>query len=89
MNKGSDNAQKHRRDGWDNPMLLSARDAAALCGRSVRTWRSWHAAGLVPAPVNIGRSTFWRAAELRLWIRAGCPRREEWEKTRPDSANAT
>jgi predicted DNA-binding transcriptional regulator AlpA len=61
------------------PLLLTARQAAELCGKSLRTWRSWDAAGLVPTPVCIQRSRLWRADELRDWIAAGCPRRSEWE----------
>lgn len=61
------------------PLLISARKAAATCGKSLRTWRTWDAAGWVPRPVRIGRSTLWRAAELESWVIAGCPRREEWE----------
>jgi predicted DNA-binding transcriptional regulator AlpA len=60
-------------------LLVSARRAAVMCGKSLRTWRTWDAAGWVPRPVRIGRSTLWRAAELESWVIAGCPRREEWE----------
>ena len=60
-------------------LLLTARKAAAMCGKSLRTWRTWDAAGWIPRPVRIGRSTLWRADELREWVVAGCPRRQEWE----------
>lgn len=66
-------------DAADNKLLLTARQAAAMCGKSLRTWRSWDAAGWIPRPVRIGRSTLWRADELREWVMAGCPRRQEWE----------
>lgn len=62
------------------PLLVPGRQAAALCGRSVRTWRSWHAAGLVPSPLHLGRSVLWRRDELRAWIAAGCPPRKEWSE---------
>ena len=62
-----------------NALLLTARHASAICGKSLRTWRSWDAAGRIPRPVRIGRSTFWRTDELREWVAVGCPRREEWE----------
>jgi len=65
--------------GGDPPQLISAREAAGLCGRSERSWRTWDAVGLIPQPVRIGRSTMWRRDELQAWIKAGCPRREEWE----------
>jgi len=60
-------------------LLIPARQAAALCGKSLRTWRTWDAAGWIPRPVRIGRSTLWRTDELRNWVAAGCPRRTEWE----------
>jgi predicted DNA-binding transcriptional regulator AlpA len=65
-------------NGFD-PLLLTAKQAAAMCGKSLRTWRTWDAAGWIPKPVRIGRSTLWRADELRDWVDAGCPRRTEWE----------
>lgn len=61
------------------PLMISARAACRLCGKSLRTWRTWDSAGLIPRPVRIGRSTFWRVEELHSWIAAGCPRRAEWE----------
>lgn len=61
------------------PLLVTARQAAQLCAKSLRTWRTWDAAGWIPQPVRIGRSVLWRADELKLWVQAGCPRREEWE----------
>ncbi len=60
-------------------LLLTAQKAAAMCGKSLRTWRSWDAAGWILRPVRIGRSTLWRADELREWVAVGCPRRQEWE----------
>lgn len=63
-------------------ILVTARQAASLIAKSLRTWRAWDAAGLIPRPVRIGRSTLWRVAELQAWIDAGCPRRAEWEARR-------
>ena len=65
-----------------SPLLLRTHEAAALCGKSQRTWRTWDAAGHIPQPIRIGRSTLWRADELRAWVAAGCPRRREWESLR-------
>lgn len=64
------------------PLLLTGQQAALLCGKSLRTWRTWDAAGWIPRPVRIGRSTLWRAEELRQWVAAGCPPRTEWEARR-------
>ena len=60
-------------------LLVTAKRAAELCGKSLRTWRSWDSAGRIPGPVRIGRSTLWRVDELRDWTRAGCPPRCEWQ----------
>ena len=63
-------------------LLVNAKQAAKMCAKSLRTWRSWDAGGLIPRPVRIGRSTLWSVDELRAWVAAGCPRREEWETRR-------
>ena len=60
-------------------LLISARAAAELCGKSLRTWRTWDAAGAIPRAVQIGRSRLWRLDELRAWIDARCPNRRDWE----------
>ncbi len=65
-------------------LLLGARDCATLCGCTVRTWRSWNTAGLTPEPTRIGKSVFWRPKELRDWVDAGCPKREQWLQVRED-----
>lgn len=60
-------------------LLVTAKQAARMCGKSLRTWRAWDSAGWIPRPVRIGRATLWRADEMRAWVEAGCPRRDEWE----------
>lgn len=75
-------ASDKRGESSVSPLLIPARKAAAICGKSLRTWRTWDALGLIPKPVRIGRSTLWRADELRNWVAAGCPRREQWEAQR-------
>lgn len=64
------------------PLLLSAKQAAALCNRSLRTWRSLDSGGQIPRPVRIRKATLWRLDELRAWIEAGCPDRQPWEAQR-------
>jgi predicted DNA-binding transcriptional regulator AlpA len=66
-----------------NALLVAAKQAATMCGKSLRTWRSWDSAGWIPRPVRIGRSTLWRVDELREWVAAGCPHRSEWEAHKP------
>ena len=67
------------------PLLVDARQAAALCGVSERTWWALSSAGKTPLPVRLGRRTLWRAAGpggLEAWVAAGCPPRERWEATK-------
>jgi predicted DNA-binding transcriptional regulator AlpA len=64
------------------PLLVAARQAAALCGVSVATWHRMNAARRCPAPLRLAAACVrWRAAELENWILAGCPSREMWEAT--------
>jgi len=60
-------------------LLVTDREAAALCGLGRSTWHRLHAAGKTPAAVKLGRSVRWNRAELESWIAAGCPPRREWE----------
>ncbi len=62
----------------DMKLLLPAREAALVCGISLRTWRMWDSLGYTPQPVHIGRSLFWKYQELVAWIDAGCPKRDDW-----------
>jgi predicted DNA-binding transcriptional regulator AlpA len=61
------------------PLLVSAAEAARLCGVCRAHWLRMHSAGRVPAPVRLGRRTLWAAEELADWIAAGCPGRDVWE----------
>jgi predicted DNA-binding transcriptional regulator AlpA len=60
-----------------DPLLVDATTAAALCGKHLRTWRAWQAAGRIPRPIRIGRSLMWRFSELEAWVAAGCPPRKD------------
>ncbi|QDU23381.1 helix-turn-helix transcriptional regulator [Urbifossiella limnaea] len=63
-----------------DPLLLSAKDAAALIGVGLRTFRAMDAAGRIPAPVRLSPGCVrWRLSELRAWVVAGSPPRVEWE----------
>ena len=65
------------------PLLISARELAALLGVSVSTIWVWHSSGRVPLPVRVGGCTKWRRAEVEEWVKARCPGRARWmERTR-------
>lgn len=59
--------------------LLTAREAASLCGLGLSTWWRYLSSGKIPAPVRIGGSVRWRRDELFCWLETGCPPRERWE----------
>jgi predicted DNA-binding transcriptional regulator AlpA len=59
-------------------LLLNCRDAAYSCGIDPKTWRNWHLRGLIPPPVYIGHSLFWRYEEIVRWVESDCPKRDEW-----------
>ncbi len=58
-------------------LLLTAREAAALCSVGVSTLYRLAAARKVPRPVRIGGAVRWRRAELLAWLDAGCPACED------------
>ena len=64
------------------PLLVGAREAGRLCGRSEASWWRDHAAKRIPAPIRLGGRTLWRVQELREWVEAGCPDRKTWEAIR-------
>jgi predicted DNA-binding transcriptional regulator AlpA len=60
------------------PLLLSAVEAASLCGVSRSHWLALHSSGRTPLPLKLGNRTLWSREELREWTKAGCPSREKW-----------
>lgn len=65
----------------DNKLLLTAREAASLCGLGERTWHRMNSEEQCPAPVKLNSSVRWNRDELREWTSAGCPSRDHWERT--------
>jgi excisionase family DNA binding protein len=61
------------------PLLVDAREAAALTGISRSHFLALNSSGRVPQPVRLGRRTLWRREELAAWIEAGCPSRDRWQ----------
>lgn len=59
-------------------LLVSASEAARLCGVGLTTWYSLIAQGRVPPSVRLGRRRLWSVEELREWTRARCPASETW-----------
>jgi prophage regulatory protein len=65
------------------PMLISARDLAALLGVGLRTLRAMDVSGRIPAPLRLSPGCVrWRYAEIHDWIAVGAPDRKTWEARR-------
>lgn len=72
--------QHHGEGSRIRSATLGYRDASALLGISQASLRRHRAAGLVPAPLEIGGRVLWLEAELLAWLDAGCPDRKTWEE---------
>ena len=56
------------------PLLCSAKQAAALCGGiSVRTWWSLVATGQAPPSIRLNGRRLWRYDLLKFWVRENYP----------------
>lgn len=61
------------------PALVGSVDAARFVGISRSTLDRLNRRGVIgPQPIHLGGRRLWRLDELRLWIDAGRPTREEW-----------
>jgi len=66
-----------------SPLLLSADQAAALCGLKRSAWYARIADGTIgPQAIKIGSKSLWRRSELVRWIEAGCPSLASWQAGR-------
>jgi hypothetical protein len=60
-------------------LMVRAPEAARLCGTSEASWWRWVAGGLCPAGLRVAGQRLWSRRSLMLWVRWGCPPREEFE----------
>jgi excisionase family DNA binding protein len=73
-------------DPTPEPLLLTDRQAAALCSFGRSTWHRLVSAGKVPPGLRIGRNRRWRRAELLAWLEAGAPDGRTWAAIREQQA---
>lgn len=59
--------------------LLSSKELAEFLGVAESTIQRHHVSGKLPPAVKLGHRRMWRAAEIRDWIRAGCPPGNRWK----------
>ena len=62
-----------------SPLVVDAKRLARLLCCGIRTVRTWDAAGKLPKPIRIGGRVVWLVDEIRAWLDAGAPNRDEWE----------
>jgi len=62
-----------------NPQLLTAKTFGQLLSLSKRQIFRLNGCGKIPAPIRIGGSVRWSAAEIDDWLTAGAPDRRTWE----------
>jgi predicted DNA-binding transcriptional regulator AlpA len=60
------------------PILVNATGAARLLSVSRSKFYQMNSAGLVPMPIYLGGCARWSIEEIRGYVRAGCPGREQW-----------
>ena len=70
------------------PLLLRADAAARLLSVSRSKFYQMNSAGLVPQPIYLSGCARWSIAELRDYVRAGCPGRERWLAMREQDETA-
>lgn len=60
-------------------LMATAGNVARMLHISIRqVWRL-HSIGKLPNPVRLGNCVRWRIDEIRAFVEAGCPSRQEWE----------
>ncbi len=72
------------------PLLCSAKQAAALCGGiSVRTWWSMVATGQAPPSIRLRGRRLWDLKSLRRWTELGCPTLDRFLALQKESKRET
>ena len=60
------------------PLLLQAKEAAALCGFGLRTWHTYLASGKLPPSYKIAGRRIWKLRDLERWIEWDFPSLEQF-----------
>lgn len=71
--------ERPRKQETPPSLTTTAGGVARLLQISTRqVWRL-HSLGQLPKPVRLGACVRWRVQEIRDFVDAGCPSRQEWE----------
>ncbi len=63
-------------------MLLPIKDLAKILAVSPRHVFALERAGKLPEAIRLGRSKRWDSDEITAWVRAGCPSRDQWDRSK-------
>lgn len=63
-------------------LAVDAHQLAAMLGISIAHVRRLDSAGQIPRAVRLGACVRWSVDEIRAWLLAGAPARDEWEERR-------
>ena len=67
------------------PLAMSLTDTAITTGFTVPGFHNMLKQGKIgPKPARIGRCLRFEVAEVRAWLRAGCPARNRWQHMGPE-----
>ncbi len=72
----------------DQPLLVDVKTVAKLLGRSPQSVSRQDKEGKLPRPIRLGSSVRWDFSELKEWVSAGCPSRQDWEARRSQPRNS-
>jgi excisionase family DNA binding protein len=82
--KSANERSQHAIFGGQQPpdehgLLINTDEVAKLLKASPRTVWKMQNEGEMPTPIRIGRAVRWGYGEIKAWVNAGCPKRDEWE----------
>lgn len=76
----NDNSQNSERPAPNSSRLIDRREASEIAAVSIATWDRMNAGGKTPEPIHLSRGCVrWRLDDVQLWIRLGCPDRQQFE----------
>jgi predicted DNA-binding transcriptional regulator AlpA len=64
----------------EDRLAIDVKELALALGISERSIWTLNSSGGIPSPFKAQGRTLWDIAELRRWMDAGRPRRDEWER---------
>ncbi len=68
------------------PLLVNREQLAELLGVSEGTIRKLEIHARLPGRVRLTSKPQWAVNEIRAWVDAGCPAKNEWARLRSESA---